>query len=981
MRPWITIFLSCVALPLFAQYTVETYGTRQGLSNRQVNCIYQDSRGFIWIGTNFGLNFFDGTQFTHYYHIPSDTNGLPYRTVLSIAEDKQGRLWLGTQSGVSCFDLLSKRFINYSPSSTGKKKFNGSHCHVFLSADGMVWIGTNKGIYSLNPSTDEFVFYPLQLTPANRFTNPFVTGFLEDAEGTLWAGTSYGVYGKRKSDTTFHLFTRFNEKGEPYECTRLIADKAGTIYCGTWNGGILYKSRDQRFFKPLPGRDQLLGERQVFDILLESDGAAWIATEKGLIRANGLSENNPAARKDKRELLAGSFITVLKKDHTGKLWAGSTKGLTAIRDQLSFVQPFSFASINDWNPLCLLPESNQTLVLNGLSLMRFDEKTKQFSLQASLNNFPGQIIKDKDRYWLTERPGLFSLDKSLRKKDLFTFTDQSGSHLFFNYMLRDVEGSIWLGTSQRKGICIFDPHAKKWQHLLYGDTAKINLAGRSIHQIIEDDEGDVWIAARPLVRFHRATKQFEAVPITSPGRNTDEINNIRCLYADKRTIWIGTDCGLYFFNKDSNRIHEVSMPAMISPLVDAITMDRQGNLWMIASNGLVLYDRASGQFKLFNEMNGFPAGISEITRMPDGRMLIGYEGNIAFINPDLLKVRENVAAPQWVEIMIDNHPLQVDWKAHPIRLKHNQNIGFSFLSPNYNGSARHQYAYKLESMDKDWNYIGNNTSQRFSNLPAGSYTFAVKAMNADGNWSNVTSFAFLVNPPFWKTWWFLILLLVIVSLALYAAYRYKLGQALKLERLRMRIATDLHDDIGATLSSISMYSEAVKKQVKEKMPQLQPVLDKMGDNSRRMVSSMSDIVWAVNPENDQGIKLLERIESYARDACSVTGTKLHFTCVDELKLFSFPLEYRKNIYLVFKESLNNALKYADARDIWIVMDKKASHFHLTIKDNGKGFDAGGEFKGNGLKNLRARAKEINATLTIASAPHKGTVIGLDCKIS
>jgi signal transduction histidine kinase len=215
---------------------------------------------------------------------------------------------------------------------------------------------------------------------------------------------------------------------------------------------------------------------------------------------------------------------------------------------------------------------------------------------------------------------------------------------------------------------------------------------------------------------------------------------------------------------------------------------------------------------------------------------------------------------------------------------------------------------------------------------------------------------------------------------IYFLYRYRLQQAIKLERIRTRIATDLHDDIGATLSSISMYSDAVKKQVKEKLPHLEPVLEKMGENSRTMVSSMSDIVWAINPGNDEGEKLVHRMESYARDICAIKNVPLTFIAGDRINHINLTLELKKNIYLVFKESLNNALKYADAGQIVVSIQLTGNTIQLMIKDDGKGFDLQNVRKGNGLKNMQARSAEINATCQLVTEPGKGTSVEMTCAI-
>jgi signal transduction histidine kinase len=284
-------------------------------------------------------------------------------------------------------------------------------------------------------------------------------------------------------------------------------------------------------------------------------------------------------------------------------------------------------------------------------------------------------------------------------------------------------------------------------------------------------------------------------------------------------------------------------------------------------------------------------------------------------------------------------------------------------------------------LDDHWKNIGNEHTLRFSNLPSGYYTLKIKAANSDGEWNDEPLvLSFTATPPFYKTWWFILLSIVAIAVAVYLLYHYRLQQAIKLERIRTRIATDLHDDIGATLSSISMYSDAVKNQVKDKLPHLELVLEKMGENSRSMVSSMSDIVWAINPGNDEGEQLVQRMESYARDICAVKNVPLTFSSGDRINHINLSLELKKNIYLIFKESLNNALKYAGAKHILVSIELTGNTIRLKIKDDGKGFDPKEVRKGNGLKNIHARAQEIGAALLLTSEPGKGTSVELNCVI-
>jgi signal transduction histidine kinase len=254
-------------------------------------------------------------------------------------------------------------------------------------------------------------------------------------------------------------------------------------------------------------------------------------------------------------------------------------------------------------------------------------------------------------------------------------------------------------------------------------------------------------------------------------------------------------------------------------------------------------------------------------------------------------------------------------------------------------------------------------------------------MNGDAVWSKETILSFKVLPPFWRTWWFIGILIIAIAASLYIIYRYRLTKALELEKIRTRIATDLHDDIGATLSSISFYSEAVKQKAKEKIPEAASILDKMGETSRSMVSSMSDIVWAINPNNDGMEKMLYRMQSHAAELCGIKNVTLLVDADEKIHHLKPQLEQRKNIYLIFKEALNNALKYADCAGIWLTLKYNNNLFSMQLKDDGKGFDTNKEFMGNGLMNMQRRAAEIDGTFTVVSEVNKGTIVTLIVKIT
>jgi two-component sensor histidine kinase len=310
-----------------------------------------------------------------------------------------------------------------------------------------------------------------------------------------------------------------------------------------------------------------------------------------------------------------------------------------------------------------------------------------------------------------------------------------------------------------------------------------------------------------------------------------------------------------------------------------------------------------------------------------------------------------------------------------IVLDHDQNaILFTFSGLSFSHPENNQYAYMLEGFDKDW--IHTDASHRFAsytNLDPDKYTFKVKASNNDGVWNdNPATLTIIITPAWWQTWWFKALVIIAIAGIVYSIYRYRLQQAIKMQTMRNNIASDLHDDIGSTLSSISYYTAAIKKQVKETNPDAISLLDKMENASADTVNAMSDIVWATNPSYDKGADLLNRMQPYASELCSIKNIQLEFESDKSFENAKLNMSVRKNIFLIFKEAVNNAVKYSGCNKLSV----RLSRNEMQIKDNGKGFDVQSDFAGNGLKNMRQRAREIKALLQIIPEEGKGCSIVL-----
>lgn len=332
-------------------------------------------------------------------------------------------------------------------------------------------------------------------------------------------------------------------------------------------------------------------------------------------------------------------------------------------------------------------------------------------------------------------------------------------------------------------------------------------------------------------------------------------------------------------------------------------------------------------------------------------------------------------------VKLDNRDLSLDslMKNGGLFLKYNRynNIQTAFSDYSVYNANKTSYQYALyKGGDTVWNIINGKPELTFSDLSPGKYQLLIRALNPYGDYSEkIRAFNIIILPPWWQSWWFTGLLLAAIGLIFYGVYRYRLQQIKRLQIIRNNIASDLHDDIGSTLNSISIYSEVAKQQAGKEIP----ALDMIGLNSRKIIESMSDIVWTINPENDSFEKIIIRMRSFAYQLLKAKKVEYTFEVDEKLSSVALPMQVRKNFYLVFKEAITNVVKYSEASRVSILLYEKNKTIMLRIRDNGKGIPVNAQSLGNGLMNMTRRAKEISAEINIISANGGGTEIELMLK--
>ena len=283
----------------------------------------------------------------------------------------------------------------------------------------------------------------------------------------------------------------------------------------------------------------------------------------------------------------------------------------------------------------------------------------------------------------------------------------------------------------------------------------------------------------------------------------------------------------------------------------------------------------------------------------------------------------------------------------------------------------------LTGQDNGWSPVTRYSDVAFD-LKPGTYTFKVAAKNADGIWSRRPAvFRFTIKPPFWFSWWFMLIMTALTVFVAYSAYRYKLSKALALELLRNKISTDLHDDIGSTLSSISILSEVAAREKEQKSKR---ILGEINERSHLLMEKMDDIVWSISTQNDTAGNLFSRIQQFASTILEARDIEYEFRVPDKLKEMKLDMQRRQHIYLVLKEAINNLIKYSRCTTVCILAEYAGGWLKVEIIDDGVGFDTNQLSSGNGLANMKKRTEAMHGKLCIASSPGKGTRISLAVQI-
>jgi ligand-binding sensor domain-containing protein/two-component sensor histidine kinase len=994
-------------------YPFEHFNEQNGLT-APVRKIVQDQLGFIWLGTSDGLFRYDGKTFKVFRNKLGDSTSIANNIINDLCVHPNGRIWIASNGGLCYYDYSDNYFHQVTLPENLEEADRYRVHSVITDYFGQIWFTTKTSAHQL--SDDCHISQSLKLPFT---TNYSITKIYPDHHNRCYIGTNHGVL-VRIDLCTGHVQSlriesresvRLNLLTTIMEISPYVAD---TLLIASWYGGLhkVYFTDSSEISIPISNSlENDLQKNVVTGIAMVKPDLWWAVTQgSGIfffdpvhecylkqIKHNNL---NPTG-------LSDNYISDVFVDNSGIIWIGTDDGLNKY-DRLSH-QFFSLSipvqkmenSIYR-RPSCILEDINDEqgkylwITVPGVGLFHYDRKQHSFEYTPLIysnktseveNRVYDMCYNEANQLVLSLASGIYYYNEKVKKLDPF-FSGSVGNVTNVRELLQDKKGNYWF-TVATNGIYKYMPEVDTLIHYSYQPDNPNSLPDNSVFCVMEDHDGFIWIGMqnRGLSRLNPNDGKFLHFEHRKMQARTLPDNNVNDLYEDSaHYLWIATENGLARLNPARNEFKIFTTSEGLSNNdIFFITPDKTGRLWLGTNNGLCVLNPADGSIINYSQMDGLPTNRIDGATLccSDGALYFGTTSMISGCNPySLVKNKRN---PKVYITGLKVHGEEISlsrnsYKLKDVHLNYNENnFSAEFIALNYTNSAKNKYAYILEGYDNHWMYCGGLTTSTYTNLSGGRYTFRVKAANNDGVWSSTDdTLVIFIQPPFWSTWWFYMAVALSLFLLIYVYFKIKIRQILNLQRLRLDIARDLHDDVGSTLSSIHMTSSMPEQLIKSGKNQHE-VFEIIQSASRKAMEMMNDIVWSIKPENDKPEMMLNRMRQFASEILEPAGIEFRFDV--EVKSYSIfvPLRIRKDLFMIFKEALNNLAKYSKANlaNIRLVLEK--SELKLSIEDNGIGFDKLSIQKGNGLKNMAERARAIGATYNLDTGPDQGTRIELNLK--
>lgn len=965
-------------------------GIKEGLSQATAEVIYQDSRGYIWIGTADGLNRYNGYEFKIYKYSEDSNNSITSNSIEDIAEDKNGDIWVTTSNGVNKIDKVTDKITNYTDYSQGGSLSNFNATEILITEENKIIVGTTNGLNIYDEKTDKFVRV---LEKETDLTSQFIYSLGSDDEGNIWIGTSNGL---DKISKEFKSIKQYNNDEEnaisDSAIYNIICDKNGDMWIGTANSGLVKidkKTEEIKQYKNKINDETSLCNNHIKEIFIDSNDVMWIGTNNGLAKHNKDDDSFYTYKNSSYDVnsLAHNTIFSITEDNSGLIWVGTESGISIFDSNNKIVhyksEPFNDNSLSS-NAVHGIYEDESDMLWIGTS-------SEGINLIDRTNNTVKHINKNHDEYgmsnysinditgmdniiYVATNEGLNILDKD--KKTCKTYFKEDGlesNHITTLFL--DDKNYLWIGSNE--GLNILD--TKTYEIINISEVInKDSETSKYVKSIYQDKEGDYYIGFfrnGGMIKINPKDKSIISYVHDKDDKYSISNNYVRCITEDNdNNIWIGTSYGINKFDKKTEKFYRyTAKDGLSNDTVYGILTDKDNNLWISTNGGISKFYIEKNIFRNFgiteglqsNEFNGNASYKSK-----SGDLIFGGINGLNMFDPD--KFDKTTFAPSVVfeDFYVRGHKI---YDMNNIELKSDDDvIKIEFFVPTYENTSKTTYYYTLEGNNTEWNSTNDN-QVTYHKLSPGDYTFRIIARYSNGEYSDESKISFKIRPPLWASDIAIVLYIIIIFILIYNNNNKMkkldglinrktkqlrdemeksndlLNKVIKLERNKNNYFVNLSHELRTPLNVISSTNQLIEDLNRNdkgiSREKISHYMDISNRNCTRLLKLINNIIDSTKLENDNYIINLKNqdivyvVEEATLGLIDFAKRKGIDIIVDPhieekfIKCDAYEIE-RCIVNLV-----GNAIKFTPTGGtIEVIIEDYEDSVVISVKDNGIGID-------------------------------------------
>ena len=1017
IRTFFFYLLLMFYLPVFGQMTFifNRFSRNEGLNTNSVNCVWQDKKGFLWVGTENGIQRFDGRKFINFKTVGLD-HAMPPFGVDQILDAGNGKMWLRQGNLIGLFDPVSFHYLGIPIKSKNKLPVQ-SELYLFADSKGNTFLCTHKaGLLYYNKTENQFTAENLPIRIPEGWT---VNSLFEDTiTGDYWICSDKGLAVYQSKTQT--LISRNNnpqhlplfEREDLTFIYRFLIDKNRTYWIIQWDFSpeiepvlIHFNPLENKIHEDIGAFQSSGTEFQgLFRIKETRHGQLWFGGVNTLVYYDSNLNNfiqNKKINPDEYDIKFRE-IKHMYEDRESNIWFSTNNGLYVVALEQKSAFNLVLKELNQGKEI-VINSIQETQDMenwigtweNGILVYdKFFRKTN-YDLYKSIQDKNITNYKQVwDLYqhsksgliWSGCQNGTLAIFDPQTKKPFRLLEPPVFEHAPARQILEDREGNLFFGTQKGR--------LAKWKYgneINNGNFEIIRDFNSTIYLLFKDNVDRIWVGTRNMGLFvmdptgKNVLYQFNE----QPGLITYLGNSFYDVVQYNDSIFFVSTGLLNILNLKSGKIKTLTQnDGLPGAGITQLLLDDEGVLWFNNNNGLGSYNYQKNIFVSYNERNGIIMADKSINtkfKMKNGEFWFGGENALFGFWPDGLKFKTAPADVTLTDFkLFDTYiPLDSLLTFEKIQLKPEQNsLTIYFSSLSFTQQDKLLYYYKMDGVDMDWNRAEQDLAAKYTTLAPGEYTFNVKCINMQGIESaNITSLQIDISPHFYQTRWFISLIFFSAFSIIYIFYRLRLTRLLAVERVRNKVARDLHDDVGSTLSTINILSSMAKTKLLTDPVKTSEYITKITDNSQYMMEAMDDIVWSIKPDNDNMQRIVARMREYASSILEPKDIMISFIVGENIYDLKLNMEIRRDVFLIFKEAVNNSAKYSHCTKIEIRITHANKKLNISIADNGIGFNANTADSGNGLGNMQKRAETLHGSLLINSMEGEGTNITLTIPVN